>query len=102
MSFLRWLMHVFLGFVALLCVALGIYISVENPQIISPVIAGYSPFSGSVGVWLIAMLLLGILLGVLASLLPLFTQRRRVRGLSRQLKKMERELQAAHRKVSGD
>ncbi|WP_232053703.1 lipopolysaccharide assembly protein LapA domain-containing protein [Microbulbifer sp. GL-2] len=102
MSFLRWLMHFFFGFVALLCVALGIYIAVENPQIISPVIAGYAPFSGSVGVWLIGMLLLGVLLGFLASLLPLFSQRRRARGLSKQLKKLERELQAAHRKVSGD
>ncbi|QFT54342.1 lipopolysaccharide assembly protein LapA domain-containing protein [Microbulbifer sp. THAF38] len=102
MSFLRWLMHFFFGLLALICVALGIYFAVENSQVISPVIAGYSLQSGSVGVWLICMLLLGVLLGFLASLLPIFSQHRRARGLNKQLKKMERELQAVHRKASGD
>ncbi|WP_299584978.1 lipopolysaccharide assembly protein LapA domain-containing protein [uncultured Microbulbifer sp.] len=102
MSFLRWLMHFMFGLLALACVALGIYFAVENSQIISPVVAGYALQSGSVGVWLVCVLLLGILLGFLASLLPIFSQRRRVRGLSKQLKKVERELQAAHRKASGD
>lgn len=77
----------FFGLLALICVALGIYFAVENSQVISPVIAGYSLQSGSVGVWLICMLLLGVLLGFLASLLPIFSQHRRARGLNKQLKR---------------
>ncbi|MFS1524659.1 lipopolysaccharide assembly protein LapA domain-containing protein [Microbulbifer sp. 2304DJ12-6] len=102
MSFLRWLLHIAYGLLALVCVAFGIYFAVENPQVIAPVIAGNALYSGSVGVWLISTLLLGVLLGFLASLLPVYSQRRRVRGLNKQLKKLERELHAAHQKVSGD
>lgn len=102
MSFLRWLSRILFGVLALLCIAVGVYFAVDNPESISPRFAGYTLFPGSVGFWLIGFLLLGALLGFLASLLPYYTERRRVRGLERQLLRTERELQTVRRQVSGD
>ncbi|WP_444931670.1 lipopolysaccharide assembly protein LapA domain-containing protein [Microbulbifer sp. SSSA002] len=102
MSFLRWLIRIVYGVVALLCVALGIYFAVANPETIAPNIVGYPLPEGSVGFWLIGFLLLGLLLGFIVSLLPVYAKRRQVKVLEKQLEKMERELRSAHRKVSGD
>ncbi|WHI46382.1 lipopolysaccharide assembly protein LapA domain-containing protein [Microbulbifer sp. JMSA004] len=102
MSFLRWLTRIVYGVVALLCIALGVYFAVANPETVAPNIVGYQLPSGSVGFWLIGFLLLGLLLGFVVSLQPIFIKRRQVRALEKQLKKMERELHSAHRKASGD
>lgn len=102
MAFLRWLSRLLYGFLALLCIAVGVYFAVDNPESISPSFAGYHLPDGSVGFWLIGFLLLGLLLGFLVSLLPYYTERRRARGLERQLLRLERELHTVRRKVSGD
>ncbi|MCO1334105.1 lipopolysaccharide assembly protein LapA domain-containing protein [Microbulbifer sp. OS29] len=102
MSFLRWLIRIVYGVLALLCIALGIYFAVANPETITPNIVGYQLPAGSVGFWLVGFLLLGLLAGFAVSLQPIYAERRRARVLEKQLKKVERELQTAHRKVSGD
>ena len=102
MSFLRWLLRIFYGVLALVCIAIGIYFAVENPQTISPSFAGLVMPEGSVGFWLIGALLFGVLLGFVVSLLPFYAERRRVRGLQKQLDRTEQELYTVRRKVSGD
>ncbi|SDZ86331.1 lipopolysaccharide assembly protein LapA domain-containing protein [Microbulbifer marinus] len=102
MSFLRWLLRLFYGLLALLCIAVGVYFAVDNPDAIAPNFAGYALPSGSVGFWLIGFLLLGLLLGFVVSLVPFYAERRRARGLERQLQRLERELQTVRRQVSGD
>lgn len=102
LSFLRWLLRLFYGLLALLCIAIGIYFAVDNPETISPSLGGYALRSGSVGFWLIAFLLFGVLLGFLVSLLPYYAERRRARGLERQMQRLERELYTVRRQVSGD
>lgn len=102
MSFLRWISRLLFGILALACIALGVYFAVDNPESITPRFAGYPLFAGSVGFWLIGFLLIGALLGFLASLLPYWTERRRVKGLERQLLRTERELHTVRRQVAGD
>ncbi|MGL6160217.1 LapA family protein [Microbulbifer sp.] len=101
MSFLRWLLRLFYGLLALLCIAIGIYFAVDNPDTISPSLGGYTLRSGSVGFWLIAFLLFGVLLGFIVGLLPLHAERRRAQGLERQMQRLERELHTVRRQVSG-
>lgn len=102
MSFLRWMSRLLFGALALVCVALGVYFAVDNPESITPQFGGYTLFPGSVGFWLIGFLLIGALLGFLASLLPYYTERHRVKGLERQLTRTERELQTVRRQVAGE
>ena len=102
MSFLRWLLRLFYGLLALLCIGIGVYFAVDNPESISPNFVGYTLPPGSVGFWLIGFLLFGLLLGFIVSLLPLYAERRRARGLERQLLRVERELHTVRRQVSGD
>lgn len=102
MLFLSWLSRFCYGLLALVCIAAGMCFAVDNPQNISPSFAGYVLFSGSVGFWLIGFLLLGLSLGFAASLMPFYIERRRVRGLERQLQRAERKLEGLRRQVSGD
>lgn len=102
MAFMRWLSRLFIGLLALLCVAMGLYFAVDNPDTVAPSLAGLQLPAGSVGFWLIAFLLIGLLAGFVASLMPWYSERRRARILERQLQRSERELQAVRRKVSGD
>ncbi|MFI2810752.1 MULTISPECIES: LapA family protein [Microbulbifer] len=102
MSFLRWLLRILYGALALICIAIGVYFAVDNPQSIAPRFAGLVMPEGSVGFWLIGALLFGVLLGFIVSLLPLYAERRRVRGLQKQLDRTEEELYTVRRKVSGD
>ncbi|WP_226876931.1 lipopolysaccharide assembly protein LapA domain-containing protein [Microbulbifer hainanensis] len=102
MSFLRWLLRLFYGLLALLCIAIGVYFAVDNPDTIAPKLAGNTLPSGSVGFWLIGFLLFGLLLGFIVSLLPYYAERRRASGLERQLQRLERELHSVRRQVSGD
>lgn len=102
MSFLRWLMRLVFGLVALLCVAIGFYFAVDNPEQIAPKLAGFALPESSVGFWLIGFLLFGLLLGFIVSLVPFYAERRRARGLERQLTRMEKELQTVRRQVSGE
>ncbi|MCA0900764.1 LapA family protein [Microbulbifer agarilyticus] len=102
MSFLRWISRLLFGILALVCIALGVYFAVDNPESITPRLAGYPLFAGSVGFWLIGFLLIGALLGFLASLLPYWTERHRVKALERQLLRTERELHTVRRQVAGD
>lgn len=102
MSFLRWLLRLFYGLLALLCIAIGVYFAVDNPDSIAPSFAGYTMPAGSVGFWLIGALLVGLLLGFIVSLLPFYAERRRARGLERQLQRLERELHTVRRQVSSD
>ncbi|WP_346836736.1 LapA family protein [Microbulbifer sp. SAOS-129_SWC] len=102
MSFLRWLLRLFYGLLALLCIAIGIYFAVDNPDSIVPRFAGQALPAGSVGFWLIGFLLFGVLLGFVVSLLPFYAERRRAAGLERQLQRLERELHTVRRQVSGE
>ncbi|MEW5250784.1 lipopolysaccharide assembly protein LapA domain-containing protein [Microbulbifer sp. 2201CG32-9] len=102
MSFLHWLLRLCYGLLALFCVVIGVYFSVDNPQSITPTLAGYALPTGSVGFWLIGFLLLGALLGVLAGLPPFYVERRRVHRLERQLRRSEKESHMARRTASGD
>lgn len=102
MSFLRWLMRLIYGLLALLCIAVGVYFAIDNPDPIAPTFAGYALPARSVGFWLIGFLLLGLLLGFVVSLLPFYAERRRARGLERQLQRLERELHTVRRQVSAD
>lgn len=102
MSFLRWLLRLFYGVLALLCIAIGVYFAVDNPKLITPSFIGHAMPEGSVGFWLIGALLVGVLLGFIVSLLPFYGERRRARGLERQLHRTEQELYTVRRKVSGD
>nr|WP_237709634.1 LapA family protein [Microbulbifer agarilyticus] len=102
MSFLRWISRLLFGILALVCIALGVYFAVDNPESITPRFAGYPLFAGSVGFWLIGFLLIGALLGFWASLLPYWTERHRVKALERQLLRTERELHTVRRQVAGD
>lgn len=102
MSFLSGLSRFFYGLLALLCIAVGMYFAVDNAQPVSPSFGGYTPLTGGVGVWLIGFLLLGFALGFVASLLPRFVERRRVRRLERQLRRAEQALQGLRRQLSGD
>ncbi|MCX2842176.1 lipopolysaccharide assembly protein LapA domain-containing protein [Microbulbifer thermotolerans] len=102
MSFLRWLMRLIYGLLALLCFVAGVYFAADNPDVIAPRLAGFALPEGGVGFWLIGFLLIGLLLGFVASLLPFYAERRRARGLERQLQRLERELHTVRRQVSGD
>ncbi|MCW8127089.1 LapA family protein [Microbulbifer halophilus] len=102
MSFLRWLLRLFYGLLALLCIAVGVYFAVDNPDTIAPNFAGHAMPPGSVGFWLIGALLVGLLIGFIVSLLPFYAERRRARGLERQLQRLERELYTVRRQVSAD
>ena len=102
MSFLRWLLRLFYGLLALLCIGIGVYFAVDNPDSISPNFIGHNLPNGSVGFWLIGFLLIGVLLGFVVSLLPFYGERRRARGLERQLQRTEKELHTVRRQVSGD
>lgn len=102
MSFLRWLLRLFYGLLALLCIAVGVYFAVDNPDTIAPSFAGHTMPPGSVGFWLIGALLAGLLIGFIVSLLPFYAERRRARGLERQLQRLERELYTVRRQVSAD
>lgn len=102
MSFLRWLMRLFFGLLALVCIVIGVYFAVDNPDTLAPRLAGYALPEGSAGFWLIGFLLAGLLLGFVVSLLPFYAERRRSHGLERQLQRVERELQTVRRQVAGE
>ncbi|GAA5525352.1 hypothetical protein Maes01_01921 [Microbulbifer aestuariivivens] len=102
MSFLRWLLRLIYGVLALLCIAIGVYFAVDNPQLITPSLIGRALPEGSVGFWLIGALLAGVLLGFIVSLLPLYGERRRAHRLEKKLDRTEQELYTVRRKVSGD
>lgn len=87
-SFLHWAKIILLLFAFLI----GIWFALENAQVVPVTLLGFNLPSLSLGVWLLLFTVLGMLLGMIVSLLPVFRLRRQLRAKDRQLVRCEKEL----------
>lgn len=65
---------------------------IENSAIVAPVLFGYKLPEAALGVWLLAMLLLGSILGWSVSVLSHFRLRSKLKRATNKLKNQEKEL----------
>ncbi len=75
-----------------LAFVLGIWFALENAQAVPVSLMGLGLPALSLGVWLLLFTGLGVILGMLVSLLPVMGLRRRLRAKERQLARCEKEI----------
>ncbi|MBU2887191.1 LapA family protein [Gilvimarinus agarilyticus] len=82
-------------YTVILLVALfgGYLFNLENNLPVSVMVFGHQLPELSLGVWLLAFCLVGLLIGMFVSLLPSLDHRRRIAALKRQNRQLEQEVQ---------
>ncbi|MCP8898367.1 lipopolysaccharide assembly protein LapA domain-containing protein [Gilvimarinus xylanilyticus] len=85
----RWI------FILLIIIAifLGYLFSLENDTLVSVTLVGLTLPPMGLGTWLLAFLLLGLILGIIVTGLPVFRQKQKVTALTRKNRRLELEIQ---------
>ena len=88
MSFLKKILFFLL---TIICLILGAWIVLDNAEPVAVVLLGFPISSVPVGIWLLAALLAGCLLGLLASWATVYRQKAHNRYLQKQLVKLRQQ-----------
>lgn len=81
------------AFILLAALFWGYLFNLENDTPVAVVVFGLSLPQYSLGVWLLLFCLVGLILGLLVSLLPTLNHKRKVASLLRQNRQLEQEVQ---------
>ncbi len=77
----------------LIAIFLGYLFSLENDTLVSVTLVGLTLPPLGLGTWLLAFLLLGLILGIVVTGLPVFRQKQKVAALTRKNRRLEQEMQ---------
>ncbi|MFT6791204.1 MAG: ABC-type dipeptide/oligopeptide/nickel transport system permease component [Cellvibrionaceae bacterium] len=91
-----WIKRIIFLLLAVSAIVIGITFARENNQLTNLVLFGETLPGLALGLWVMMVLLLGVVIGLSLSILPLFWERRSKNRKIRQLEKELEKIRASH------